>query len=109
MVMKSSIVWDITPCSPLKEEFSICFMLVSLLAYSSTRNMEATCFTEMSVDFQMTVNIIIIIETDFHEVRIDLLQSCALWLFGNSGGAISNPDVGNHYQVSGLAFLKNVP
>jgi hypothetical protein len=28
-----------------------CYMLVSCLAYSSTRKMEVTCFSETSVDF----------------------------------------------------------
>jgi hypothetical protein len=55
-------------------------MLISLLAHSSTLKIEVTCSSKMSADFQGTINIIIIIETDFHEERIDLLQSCALWL-----------------------------
>jgi hypothetical protein len=56
VVMKSSSFWDITPCSPFKAEFSTCFMLPFLLAYSSTCKMEATCLSETSVDFQLTVN-----------------------------------------------------
>jgi hypothetical protein len=32
--------------------FPPCFMLVSCLAYSSTLNMEVTCSSETSVDFQ---------------------------------------------------------
>jgi hypothetical protein len=98
VVMKSSIIWDITPCSPLKVDWrfgrtcrlhlrsSECyfFILVSCLAYpstlkfpawltlrpwsfllglpfdpevsclvySSTLKMEATCSSEISVDFQ---------------------------------------------------------
>jgi hypothetical protein len=31
-----------------------CFMLVSCLAYSSTSKVEATCSSEMSVNFQQT-------------------------------------------------------
>jgi hypothetical protein len=34
--------------------FATCFMLVSCLAYSSTLKMEATYFSETSVDFQRT-------------------------------------------------------
>jgi hypothetical protein len=34
--------------------FSTCFMLVFCLDYSSTLKKEATCFSEMSVDFQLT-------------------------------------------------------
>jgi hypothetical protein len=31
---------------------AICYMLVSCLAYSSTLKIEATCYSETSVDFQ---------------------------------------------------------
>jgi hypothetical protein len=68
VVLKSTIFWDITPCSPLKVNrrfggiyclnlhrrialLASCF-LVSCLAYSSTLEMEASCSSEMSVDFQ---------------------------------------------------------
>jgi hypothetical protein len=72
VVMKSFIFWDITPCSLLKVNrrfggkchlrlqgrrisqaralLAICFTLVSGLAYSSTLKMEATCYSETSVD-----------------------------------------------------------
>jgi hypothetical protein len=47
VVMKSPIVWDITPYSPLK--FSACYLLlVCCLAYSSTLK----CSSGTSVDFQ---------------------------------------------------------
>jgi hypothetical protein len=46
--MKSSIFWDITPCSLL----AICFMLVSCSACSSTLKLEATYFSETLVVFQ---------------------------------------------------------
>jgi hypothetical protein len=77
--MKSPIFWHITPCNPLKfnrrfgeiyrrhlqdrrksqarnlhqAEFATCSMLVSCLAYS-TLKMNATCYSETSVDFQQT-------------------------------------------------------
>jgi hypothetical protein len=66
VVMKSSIFWDITPCSTSKagRRFGgICLhhqgllptsSLVSCLAYYLTLKMEATCSSETSVDFQRT-------------------------------------------------------
>jgi hypothetical protein len=64
VVMKSPVFWDITRCSPFKIHQSFggtgCihlathFMLVPFLAYSSTLRVEATCSSEMSVDFQWT-------------------------------------------------------
>jgi hypothetical protein len=79
-VMKSSVFWDITLCSPLKvnrpfggtyrlhrQGRKICqarnqresrwkpvFTLVSCLAYPSTLEMEATCSSETSIDLQLT-------------------------------------------------------
>jgi hypothetical protein len=62
-VMKSSIFWDIMPCSPLevngrsggsRRSVATYFTLVSCLAYSSTLRMEATCSCETSVDFKRT-------------------------------------------------------
>jgi hypothetical protein len=56
--LKSSIFWDIMLCSKKqvasRAVSAICFMLVSFLAYSSTLKIEATCFSETSVDFQRT-------------------------------------------------------
>jgi hypothetical protein len=63
MVMKSSIFWDITLCSPCKlnRRFggtcrlpATWFALVSCLSYSSVLNREATCSSGASVDFQWT-------------------------------------------------------
>jgi hypothetical protein len=71
VVMKISVFWDITPCSPLKPNWhfggtcrhqpqgrrisqATCFTLVSYLAYSLTLKMEATCSSETLVDFQRT-------------------------------------------------------
>jgi hypothetical protein len=53
VIKKSTIFWDITPCSLL-----LClppaFMLVSCMAYSSTLKIEVICSSETSVDFQRT-------------------------------------------------------
>jgi hypothetical protein len=56
VVMKSTIFWDIMPCSPLKvnRELPPAFTLVSCLAYSSTLKVEAICSSETSVRFQRT-------------------------------------------------------
>jgi hypothetical protein len=71
MVMKRFVFWDITPCSPLKVNRRFggtCRIHLQgrrinqarnqhescSLAYSSTLKMEATCFSETSVDFQQT-------------------------------------------------------
>jgi hypothetical protein len=78
--MKNFVFWDIMPCSPLKVDrcyggtsrlhlqgrrisqarnklevgalLASCFKLVSFLAYSSTLKVEATFFSETSVEFQ---------------------------------------------------------
>jgi hypothetical protein len=58
--MKSSIVRDITPCSPLKFNRRVgakqlaSRSLVPCLSYFSTLKIEATCSTETSIDFQRT-------------------------------------------------------
>jgi hypothetical protein len=55
MVMQSSILWDITPCSLLKvNRLPPVFTLVSSLAYSSILKTKATCSSETLVDFQLT-------------------------------------------------------
>jgi hypothetical protein len=65
--LKSSMLWDITPRSPLKvnrrylayssalkmEAIFSSEMLVSFSAYSNLK-MEAMCFSETSIDFQRT-------------------------------------------------------
>jgi hypothetical protein len=56
VVMKSSIFWDVSPCSPLKvnrrfgEHVASIFRVSSgsCLAYSSTLKVEATCSSETS-------------------------------------------------------------
>jgi hypothetical protein len=78
MVVKSSLFWDVTPCSPLKANRRFggtCLnfqgqkvsqakknqlesrrqaLLVSPLTYSSTPKIEVTCSSEKSVDIQRT-------------------------------------------------------
>jgi hypothetical protein len=56
VVMKSTVFWDVTSCSPLKVSWCFrglpsSFILVSCLAYL-TMKLEAICMSEMSVDFQ---------------------------------------------------------
>jgi hypothetical protein len=69
VVMKSTIFWDITPCSPLKVNRRFggtcrlhlqgclppAFTLVSCLVHSSILNMQANCSSENSGDFQRTI------------------------------------------------------
>jgi hypothetical protein len=66
--MYSSISWDTTFCSLLKESqhfrrtcrrhllalVAACFMLVSCFLYSLTLMIDATCSSEMSADIQWT-------------------------------------------------------
>jgi hypothetical protein len=61
VVMKSTIFWDITPCSQLKVNrrfggplLATCFHAGFLLGLFSTLKMEAICSSETSVDFQRT-------------------------------------------------------
>jgi hypothetical protein len=51
-LMKSSIFWEITPCSPL--EVRRFLLHACLLPYSPTLKMEVTCSSEISVDLQRT-------------------------------------------------------
>jgi hypothetical protein len=63
IAMNSSVLWDITPHSPLKNyghfggscrlrlQLATCFTLVSCFVYYWTLKMEATCSSEESVDF----------------------------------------------------------
>jgi hypothetical protein len=68
VVLKSTIFWDITPCSPLKvnrrfggtyrkawwqASLQHALTLVSCSAYFSTLKMEAICFSETLVDSQL--------------------------------------------------------
>jgi hypothetical protein len=68
-LLKSSVFWDIMPCSLLKVNYILeenvtfifricllaaCFMLIACLAYSSTLKMEATCSSKTLVDSQWT-------------------------------------------------------
>jgi hypothetical protein len=57
VVMKNSVFGDMTPCSPLKVNRRFGgppgFTLVAFLLFS-TLKMEATCSSEMLIDFQRT-------------------------------------------------------
>jgi hypothetical protein len=61
-----------------------CFMLVSCLAYFSTLNMEASCSSETSVDFQLTKRRYIPENRTLHNHRCDNLKSYINLVF--SGG-----------------------
>jgi hypothetical protein len=102
--MKSSIFWDITPCSPLrvnepfggtcrlhlqnqrisqprnqnKDLLATWFTVVSFLTYSSTLKMEATCSFEMPVDFQRTTRRYIPEDITLHNHRCKNLTSYML-------------------------------
>jgi hypothetical protein len=64
VVVKSSVFWDITPCSPVNQSklrrnmsppssglLAVCFMLVSCLTYFSNIKMEDTAQTGKIYDF----------------------------------------------------------
>jgi hypothetical protein len=55
VIMKSSVVWDITPCSPLKADGKQCLpsalTLVSCSAYFSSLKMEAICSSKRRLTF----------------------------------------------------------
>jgi hypothetical protein len=55
-----------------------CFTLVSFLAYSSTLKMEATCSSEMSLDFQRTTRCYIPEDRTLHNHRCENLRSCVV-------------------------------
>jgi hypothetical protein len=102
MLIKSSVFWDITPCSPLKVDR--CFggtshlhfqgrrirqarnqseagrkqILVSFLAYYSTLKMEVTCSSETLIDFQRTTRPYIPEERTLHNHRCEELKSYKL-------------------------------
>jgi hypothetical protein len=68
VVIKSTIFWDITPCSPLKVNRRA-FTLVSCSAYSSILTMEAICSSETSVDFQRTTRRYIPEDSTLHNLE----------------------------------------
>jgi hypothetical protein len=76
LLLKSSILWDITPCRPLKVNVrqATCFTLVSCLAYSSTVKMEAKCSSETSVDIQRTTRCYIPEDGILHNHRCENLK-----------------------------------
>jgi hypothetical protein len=56
-------------------EEQVTSMLVPCLAYSSTLKMEATCSSEMSVDFYRTTRIYVPEDTTLHNHRCENLKS----------------------------------
>jgi hypothetical protein len=73
---KSSIFWDVMPCSSLKAT------LVSCLAYFCTQKMEVTCSSETSIDFQRTTE-----DRTLHNHRCDNSKSSRIMI-----------DVNRHYS-----------
>jgi hypothetical protein len=91
--MKSIIIWDMTPCSPLP--LATC-LLVGLLDFSSTLKMEAICSSETSVDTQRT--------TRRHIPEDDTLHN-ALNFY--SRGSVSNVGLITSSSISGISFSMN--
>jgi hypothetical protein len=103
------ILWDITPCSPLKvnrrfgETYRLhlqdrkisrarnqlclppAFMLVCYSAYLSTPKMKAICSSETSVDFQRTTRRYIPEDNTLHESRALTLRQSARRVYMNAG------------------------
>jgi hypothetical protein len=101
---KTTVFWDITPCTPLKvnrrfgriyrlhlqgrkmsrarNQLESClpppFTLVSCSAYSSTKKMEAICCSETSVDFQRTTRRYIAEDGTLHNHHCGNLKSYIL-------------------------------
>jgi hypothetical protein len=115
--MKSSILWDITPCSPLKANRrfggtclhlqgqrisqarkQLClppaFKLVSCLAHSSILKREATCSSETSVAFQRTTR---------RYIPHDRTRLLLYYLFYNWAlpPVTCSSGISNHTKVSG--------
>jgi hypothetical protein len=59
----------------LYNSLSICFILVSFLAYSSTLKMEATCSSEMCVDYQQTTRRYVQEDRILHNHRCENVKS----------------------------------
>jgi hypothetical protein len=86
---KSTVFWDITPCSSSKvnrrfggNQRSLLpfFTLVSCSAYSLTLKMEETYSSETSVDFQLTTRRYIPEDSALHNHRCENLKS---YILGN--------------------------
>jgi hypothetical protein len=109
--LKNSMFWDITPCSPLKvnrrfvltcrlhlhgrrisqTENQLCwlpaFALLSCSAYSLTLEMEATCSSKTSVEFQRTTRRYTPEDGTLHNHHCENLKSYMAWLSeGNQHG-----------------------
>jgi hypothetical protein len=102
---KSSVFWDLMPCSLLKvtgrlggtchlhvqqreagskqSKLATCFTVVSFLAYSWTLKMEAICSSETSFDFQRTIRRYI--SEDRTLIIISVSTSASRLLFDSKG------------------------
>jgi hypothetical protein len=84
-----------------------CFMLVSLLAHSSSRNM-VTCSSETSDDFHQTTQHYIPEDRIHHNHHCDSLKSCSIYviymLFGFTFRIILPQDLLNHELYWGIGF-----
>lgn len=85
------------PCSGLKskqnKKLAACFMLVSLLAYSSTLNM-VTCSSETSIDFHHTTQHYIPEDRIHHNDHCENLKSCSIYVI---------------YMLFDFTFRSNLP
>jgi hypothetical protein len=84
--IKSSVFWDIRPCSPLKvnrRSRGTCHFHLHvkfLLGFSSTLRMEATCSSETSVDSQRTTWRYIPEDRTLHNHRCENLKSDTVYV-----------------------------
>jgi hypothetical protein len=76
MVMKSTILWDITPYSPLSVNHLLSRWFLARLIFL-TQKMEAICFSEMSVDTQRTTRRYIPEDGTLHLTYCSLF--CIIW------------------------------
>jgi hypothetical protein len=92
VAMKSTIFWDVTPCSSLKVNWRFRglppnFTLVSSLAYSSALKMKVICSSETSVDFQWTTQHYISEDSTLYILGcmpVDILNAVRLNSLGNA-------------------------
>jgi hypothetical protein len=104
--MKSSLLWDMTPWSPLIFNRHFSFTLASCLAYSSTMKMGATYSSETSVGFQRATRSYIQEDKNLHYSL--LLQFAVLCYFTpcvpNSDCAVNSL----HSRNSQIRIMSNV-
>jgi hypothetical protein len=97
--MRSTIFWDITPCSLLEvnmKQLATCFTLVSCMTYSSTLKTGVTCSSKTSVDLQWTTQHYIPEDRILHKIAWEyngcntrtLIKITALETYGLPGFAV---------------------